>query len=94
MTYTKYNWEQYLEMLKAFKYTEEQIAEVEKVKLNFEEIPKDMFDELVRQGVIKRMAKLKKIRTLFVNELGEIIYLNHYNKRYEVCGKFKDESDD
>jgi hypothetical protein len=53
--------------------------------------PYEQFRELFLQGVIKRVAKVRKPRNYFVNENGEFLFLNHYHKLYQVAAKFKEE---
>lgn len=88
--FKKHNWQEYKEMLEGFGYDESQIAEIEKIRNNFEEITKDQFDFLVQAGVITRTRKLKKIRTLFTDEK-KVYYLDHYEKKYCWCGIFNEE---
>lgn len=94
MEYIRENWSQYSERLNSYDYTQEQIDAVKIVRENAEQIPNEMFDELVRQGAIKRTRKLKKVRSLYVLDGdNRVYYLEHWNKRVEWCGKFKDEED-
>lgn len=90
MEYQKESWEIYKERLISYEYTEEQIAEVEKIRTELEYMSPEQFDFLVKQGVIKRTAKLKKLRSLFTD--GEkVYYLNHFSKSYNYCGIFNNE---
>jgi hypothetical protein len=88
---TRYNWEDYKSMLEHYGYSEEQIASVKEIRENLELMPWEMYQELLRQGVLIRTQKLKKPRSLYVNEEGKILYLNHHYKKYNYCAKFKDE---
>lgn len=85
--FTRFNWEQYKEMLESYGYNEEQISAVKEIRETAEEITKDQFDFLVQTKIISRTRKLKKIRTLYVFD-DKVWYLEHFNKRYEWCGFF------
>jgi hypothetical protein len=91
--FKKYNWEEYKQMLERYGYNDEQIAEVKKIRedSNYEEMSQEQFRFLFLNGIIKRTRKLKKIRTLLVNEEGQILYLEHHKKAYEFCGYFLNE---
>ena len=88
--YTRYNWQEYKEMLERYDYTQEQIEAVREIRETAEEVTKDQYDFLVQTGIISRTRKLKKIRTLYVFE-DKVWYLCHFNKRYEWCGQFINE---
>jgi len=81
--------EKYIEKLKSMDYTQQQIDEVIKFRSEADIMPFDMFTELWRnQKIVQRKAKLKTPRNILV--VGdELFYLNHYNKKYELCGEFK-----
>jgi len=90
----KQSWEEYKERLISYEYTEEQIAEVARVRNSdsFEHMTFEQFDLLFRQGIIKRSAKLKKPRNLFTD--GQtVLYLSHYHKKYVECGFFINEEE-
>jgi len=91
MENTKQDWKVYKEILIKFQYTEEQIESVFNVREKLDLCPYEQFRELFLQGVIQRIAKIKKPRNYYVNESGEFLYLNHRNHRYEIAGKFKNE---
>jgi hypothetical protein len=93
MQYIRENWKDYSTRLKSYGYTEEELNTLRPIREDAEQIPNEMFDELVRQGVIKRTRKLKKKRSLYVLEDGKIGYIEHWNKRVEWCGYFKDGED-
>lgn len=88
--YTRYNWQEYKELLEKFNYTEEQIATVKEIRETAEEITKDQFDFLVQTKIISRTRKLKKIRTMYVFD-SKVWYLDHYSKAYCYCATFTDE---
>jgi hypothetical protein len=91
MEYIREDWKAYSERLKSYDYTDEEISNVRVIREDAEQIPNDMFDELVRQGVIKRTRKLKKKRSLYVLDGdNSVYYLEHYFHQYQWCGKFKD----
>lgn len=85
----RHTWEEYKEYLERKGYSEKEIEKVKEVR-NLEEITKEQFDYLVSVGVIERTRKLKKIRSLFVKD-SLILYLDHYHRKYNYCGRFKDE---
>lgn len=84
----RHTWEEYKEYLERKGYSAEEIERVKEVR-NLEEITKEQFDYLVSVGVIERTRKLKKIRSLFVKD-NFILYLDHYHRKYNYCGFFKD----
>ena len=88
--FTRYEWQEYKEMLERYDYTEEQLEAVRLIRETAEEVTKDQYDFLVQTGIISRTRKLKKIRTLYVFE-DKVWYLCHFNKRYEWCGQFINE---
>lgn len=88
---TKQDWETYEKILVKFEYTPEQIEAVKEVRENYDLCPYEQFRELFLQGVIERVAKVKKPRNYFVNEEGEFLFLNHYHKAYQIAAKFKTE---
>lgn len=85
------NWEQYKEMLERFNYTEEQIENVAMKRNTLEVMEWDMYQELLKQGILVRTRKLKKPRSLYVCEEGKLWYLCHYRKDWQWCSKFKEE---
>ncbi len=88
--YTRYNWQEYKEMLEKYDYTQEQVESIREIRETAEQITKDQYDFLVQTGIISRTRKLKKTRTLYVFE-DKVWYLCHFNKRYEWCGQFINE---
>ncbi len=91
MEYNKENWQEYKERLISYDYTEGQLEKVKQIIESSEHCPDAQFKELVAQGVITRVAKVKKKRNYYVTDLGEFVYLNHRNKQFETAGKFKEE---
>lgn len=77
-------------ILKLKDYSHEQIENVRKVRSTFEPMSYEQFQFLFQQGVVERMVKLKKPRTLWVDEEGGIHFLNHWRKWYQQVGKFKE----
>lgn len=54
-------------------------------------LPTEQYDELVRQGIVRRHIKLKKIRTRYLNpDNGAILYFNRWSGRLEMCAYFID----
>lgn len=90
----KQDWQQYSERLKAWKYTDEELEEIKKVRENYEPMTFEQFTFLFQQKIVKRKIKLKKPRNLFVSEQGEIFYLNHRNKQYEMMAFFPNENEE
>lgn len=94
MEYIRELWADYSTRLETYGYTEEELNTLRPIREDAEQIPREMFDELVRQGVIKRTRKLKKVRSLYVLDGDpKIYYLEHYRKEYQYAGIFKDEQD-
>lgn len=89
--YTRYNWQEYKEMLEKFNYTEEQIEWVKEVREQYDLMTADQFRFLLLSGAIKRLIKNKKPRNYYVNEQGEIFSLNHHLKEFVKAGYFKEE---
>lgn len=89
MPYTKLETEEYIKTLRD--YTEEQIENVRKVRNEWEEMNFQQYQLLFEQGVIRRLKKLKKPRSLyFCEETNGLYYLNHYHKHYIKMAEFKD----
>lgn len=92
MPYTgRENWEEYKNRLESYGYTQDEISTVEKTREHFEYATFDQFTELFQQGLITRVAKLKKKRHLYVNDVGEFLFLNHYHRKFQIVGYFKTE---
>lgn len=87
----KEDWGKYRKKLESYGYSEVELLKVQEVRENYDLCPYEQFRELFLQGVIERVAKVKKPRNYFVNDSGEFLYLNHYHKAYCVAGKFKEE---
>lgn len=83
--------EEYLEKLKD--YDQVQLDNVRKVRTTFQYMTFEQFQFLFAQGVVERFVKLRKPRTLWVDDSGEIHYLNHYRKWYQCVGKFREADD-
>lgn len=89
--FNRFSWEEYQSMLERFNYTPEQILEVKTKRESLDLMPWEMYEELLKQGVLVHTRKLKKKRSLYVCEEGKVWYLNHFNKRYEYVSYFKQE---
>lgn len=89
----KQNWIDYKERLISYGYNEEQLQEVERIRTTYEYMTFEQFDFLFRQGIIKRTAKLRKPRNLFLSEGGVVYFLSHYHKSYVSCGHFINEEE-
>lgn len=82
---------EYLKKLLSFNYSKEQLDNVETVMSSYEHCTYEQFKELVKTKTVFRTRKLKKPRNLYVCEEGKFWYLDHYYKRYNYCGYFKDD---
>ena len=88
--YTRYNWQEYQEMLEKFNYTEEQLESVRLIRETWDCMTNEQFRFLFLSGVIKREVKNKKPRNYYTN--GEdVVYLNHHLKKFEKAGYFVEE---
>jgi len=87
--FTLLSTEEYINTLEDF--TEEQIEAVRKVRDTYENMTWEQWLFLFEHGGVERKAKLKFKRTLWVNEDGEIYYLNKYRKQYQLMGVIKSE---
>ena len=87
----RYNWNDYKSMLEHFGYNEQEISAVKEIRENYELMSWEMYQELIKQGVLVRTQKLKKKRSLYVSEDGKVLYLNHKYKKYNYCAMFRDE---
>ena len=89
--FKRYDWEEYVnKILLKLDYSQEQIDEIKDIRENWEVMTAEQFRFLFLAGIIKRTAKLKKIRTLYTDGV-TVLYLNHYNKRFEQAGYFIEE---
>ena len=88
--FTRYEWQEYKEMLERYDYTEEQLESVRLIRETWDCMTNDQFRFLLLSGVIKRLIKNKKARNYYVNEQGEIFSLNHYLKGFVKAGYFKE----
>jgi hypothetical protein len=53
----------------------------------------DQYLELIKQGQIIRLVKLRKPRTIFFDEeTGLFLYVNHWHMGFSKCAKFKEEN--
>lgn len=63
------------------------------IRENYPKITLEQVNELVKAGVMRRFRKLRKPRTLFVNEKnGSILYYNYYKEKFEQAYYFIDEN--
>ena len=85
----RYSWEEYKSMLEHFGYNQKEISAVKEIRQNYELMPWEMYQELIKQGVLVRTQKLKKPRSLYVCSEGKVWYLNHFYKKYNYCAMFK-----
>lgn len=88
--YTRYNWQEYKEMLEKFNYTEEQLESVRLIRETWDCMTNEQFRFLFLSGVIKREVKNKKPRNYYTNG-EEVVYLNHHLKKFEKAGYFVEE---
>ena len=78
----------YRERLIKFGYSEEDINTALEFRDSCQHMTFEQFTQLHLSGVIKRMVKLKQKRNIYLDESGDLFYLNDYNKKYEQCGKW------
>ena len=83
----KEDWQDYERKLLDMGYDENQIAEIKKVRDNYEYCAFEQFQFLFQQKLIKRYIKLRKPRNLFCSD-GKFYYLCHRTRRYELVGEF------
>lgn len=79
----------YKEMLIRFGYSEEEATEAINFRSKCEHCSFEQFKILEETRAIKRMVRLKKPRNIYVKE-GEFFYLEHFKKKYVICGRFED----
>jgi len=73
-------------------YTEEQKEEVRNFRGSMDYMSWEQFNFLFQQKIVERFAKLKRPRTMWVDNIsGKIWYLNHYHKKFVICAKFVEE---
>lgn len=89
----KQPWEIYSERLINWGFTEEELEVIKEVRESgeYEHCSFEQFQELWKQGIVKRTVKLRKQRNLFVCGEGKFWYFNMYNKKWEYIGHFKTE---
>ncbi len=81
--------EEYLQTEKVKILPQEVKDEIRRVRTTYEPIDFDLFTELhVNQRIIKRTAKLKFPRSLFICPEEKIWYFNHYKQEFQYCGYF------
>jgi len=86
--------EDYLLYLQEHGYEPEQLEEVRIVRTTHEPMTFEMWQFLVQQpNTVERFIKLKRPRTLWVSEDGEIKYLSHYDRQWAIIGKFLPETE-
>jgi len=83
-------WNEYKEILEKIGYSEEQIFNVQETRESLDYMSAEQFRFLFLSGVIKRTAKVKKLRCYYTDGQ-DIFYLNHYNKSFEKAGFFINE---
>lgn len=90
----KESWNKYKNRLIFYGYNEEQLQEVEKVREHLDYCPNEQFKELVAQGVVVRTRKIRKPRNYYVNDEGQFLYLEHYEKKYCYAGFFAENKEE
>jgi hypothetical protein len=89
MAYKQLPIEEYLQTEKIKILPQEVKDEIRRVRTTYEPIDFDLFIELhVNQRIIKRTAKLKFPRSLFICPEEKIWYFNHYKQQFQYCGYF------
>ena len=84
----KMNDNDYKEHLLKRGFNKEDIRQILEQRSGMDYCSVEMFNELVKQGVVKRTRKLRNNRTLYVNSDGCVMYLDYYWKKYNYCGYF------
>jgi len=91
--YTPINIETYLEREHIKVLPQEVKDKIREVRCEWEYMSPEIFRELhTTVGVVKRLKKLKKLRSLYTD--GKIIvYFNSYKETFDVVGKFLPENE-
>ena len=77
--------EVYLERLKHYGYTEEELQGVIEFRKEAEHVPWEQYRMLIDQQLLKRTRKLKKIRNVYFYD-EKFWILDHYHKKYNWIG--------
>jgi hypothetical protein len=77
--------EEYLERIKKYDYTEEQLEAVRQFRENAEHMSWEQYRFLIDQNLLFRTKKLKKKRNIYFHQ-DKLWVLNHYHKKYEYIG--------
>ena len=77
--------EEYLERIKKYGYTEEQLESIRVFRENAEHMSWEQYRFMIDQRLIFRTQKLKKKRNIYFHE-DKLWILNHFHKRYEYIG--------
>ena len=85
--FTRYDWEQYKEMLEKYNYTQEQISAVKEIREKYDYMTNEQFRFLFLTGIIKRVLKNKKPRSYYTDGK-DVLYLNHHSRQFEKVGFF------
>lgn len=87
-------WDKYEEILISYGYNEDNLKNAKFFRETLSYMSFEQFLYLCEVRVVKRVAKLRKPRCLFVGDDGKIWYLNHKYKRYNTCGFFVQEKEE
>jgi len=79
--------EEYLNLDSVKDLPEETKDQIRLMRSQSEIMPVEMFTELVRQKIVVRTQKLRKPRSLWVND-DKVWYFNFYKGKYEYCAYF------
>lgn len=77
--------EEYLERLKHYGYTEEELQGVIEFRETAQHVPWEQYRMLIDQQLLKRTRKLKKIRNVYFYD-EKFWILDHYHKKYNWIG--------
>lgn len=65
---------------------------IEKIK-TFDRIPFDTYKEMINNGNINPLCKLKTPRTIFFDSENDcFVYLNPYHSNFQKCGEWSDKT--
>lgn len=63
----------------------------EHIRVNYPRITLEQVQELIKSGAVRRFRKLRKPRTMFVNEQnGAILYYEYTKEKFQMCYYFID----
>ncbi len=93
LNYTPLSIQDYLLTKKIKDLSQEIKDEITAVRQNLEFMSWNIYQELLKIGVLERKVKLRHPRSLYVKD-SEVVYFNHYNAKFETVAVFKEETDE